>query len=412
MNLTKATVDVLQGILDVFAIPVSLQTLPVWVRILIVCVIFASVGWGLFELVRSGKLWSRAFWRNSGKAVPFLTCLLLMIAYGSAGVHDARPLGGALAQTAGTGLPRLIPLSVLTQLVVTSIFWFGFGRLMDVPWRTLAGPYGSLALGIGGLLLMFPITTVWLALHHAGDRTAFILLLTAFVALIATWAYLAVLHESSPLGRVVWQRGAQHALNGLSQPNLDPRTERMLRRLVEEPPPLTLWPGTRRFLRRTRQLAIAVVLVATLASLPYWVGWLHPPTPAAVLRVELVIYSICLLFAMSQFRDQAFAIPDLPPAMTGFVDLTLTLSAATVAIAALPTSHTTSRGISPSVIAVGPPLLVALIVLVAVLLPNRSAIPRWNTCLAVSGAAAVLMIPLQALVTFAVLPLVGMLPWF
>lgn len=110
-----------------------------------------------------------------------------------------------------------------------------------------------------------------------------------------------------------------------------------------------------------------------------------------------MIYSICLLLAMSQFRDQAFAVPDLPPAMTGFVDLTLALSAATVAVAALPRSNTASHGISPTVIAVGPPLVVALIVRLAVLLPNRSVIPRWNTCLAVSGAAAVLMIPLQAL---------------
>src|SRR5207248_1021051 len=113
-------------------------------------------------------------------------------------------------------------LAIVTQLAVMSIFWFGFGRLVDVPWRTLAGPYGSLALSVGGLLLMFPITTVWLALHHAGDRAAFVRLLATYGGLIAAWAYLVLLYESSPLGRVMWRRRASQTPARLHELTLDP----------------------------------------------------------------------------------------------------------------------------------------------------------------------------------------------
>jgi hypothetical protein len=412
MNIAKATAEVLQGILDAFAIPVSLKALPIWARILIVSVILSSVTVGLIQLVVNGKLWSRTFWSNSGKALPVLTCIMLVVSYRFAGVHDARPLGTALADAADTGLPRLIPQSILTQLVLVTIFWFIFGRLMDLPWRTLAAPYGSLALGAAGLLLMFPITTMWLALHRAGDPGTFALVLAGLIGLVGLWGYLVALYECSPLGRVEWKTRREQAQLGPSQPDADPRTKRMLLRFVEEPPPFRLWPGLRRVLRHTRQLSASVAFVAVAISLPYWAGWLDPPRPTAVLRVELVIYCIGLLIALGRFRDLAFEIPDLPAAMTAFVDLTLALSASMVAIAALPGANVTSGRAPPWTVAIGPPLLVALLLLVAVLVPNRSSTPRWTTCLTVSGAAAVLLVPLQALITAAILPIVGLLPWF
>jgi hypothetical protein len=411
VGVVRAILRFEQALLDAFGIQVKLIDVPWWIGLPLVFLLATTPLVLAWFLLRSGYLFRKEFWTNSGKAVPFATFLLLLIAYGFYGRHGTRPVAHALADIGRSYLPDLIPLSILTQWALLSLFWVVFGVLVGLPVRLLLAPFGYFLLGALNTPLVFAFTVVWMAFSHARTIAHYAVLALAVVAVWGAFGYLWTLAGSSPPGRADWKRNRDRARQYPLPANAMWWQRRQRARLLVEPAPFSLLPPLGEVFRYARLAALVSTLVAVIASAPYLTGLVHPTVLPAVLHTELVVICVSLLLMVGRFRNASFELDDVPKAMVGFVDLATTLSACLLAIVGLAGSVVTLGPVPPWLVAVAPPLLVAAVIFLASLLPERRETPRWNLCLVVSCAAAPLVLPVQLALSAAFAPAITIIPF-
>jgi hypothetical protein len=308
------------------------------------------------------------FWREPGKVRIVIGVVLLAVAYGFYGADQPRPLGEALLDLGRGQFLAVMPIAILTQWLLLIMFWLLFGRLAGVPLKELAKPIGTVASGTVAIALeLAPFTLGALALI-GGDLP---IAAAGFGAMFALNLALALLTAARERRK--------------------PPEARDTRFWVRNPLALTLL--------LTVLLSVLFVLVAVLVAIGYAVyayfSGAGPATltPASVIRGEVIAVSVVFLLSCFRFRSDSLAEVDAPPAVLHFADLSLALSAALVAATGVAGSPVVLGAVPPWLIAVGPPLTVAAMVLGIYLTRMRDATPRWSVCLAVSVAAAFLVLP-------------------
>lgn len=314
------------------------------------------------------------FWREPGKVRIVIGFVLLAVAYGFYGSDQSRPLGEALLDLGRGQFLSVMPLAILTQWLLLIAFWLLFGRLAGVPFKELAKPIGTVVSGTLAIAVeLAPFTLGALALVD-GDLGLAAAGFGAMFALNLALALLTAVRERRK-----------------------PPEARDTRFWVRNPLALALL--------LTVLLSVLFLLVAVLVTLGYAV-YAHfsgagpvTLTPAAVVQGELVAVSVVFLASCFRFRSDSLAEVEAPPTVLHFADLSLALSAALVAATGVAGSPVALGSVPPWLIAVGPPLTVAAMAFGIYLVRMRDAAPRWGVSLAVSVAAAFLVLPAAKAVT-------------
>jgi hypothetical protein len=102
--------------------------------------------------------------------------------------------------------------------------------------------------------------------------------------------------------------------------------------------------------------------------------------------------------------------PEVPPALLPFIDLSMALSACAIVLSGFGQSAVTLGSVPVWVVAIGPPILVALLVFTANVLRLRSGTTRWGACVLAAVAAALLVWPAKEALHWLLRPLVELLP--
>lgn len=345
------------------------------------------------------------FWRETGKLSTVITFVLLVIAYAFYGEEQERTLPEALLSLAKERLAEVLPTAIVTQWVLLIGFWLLFGLLLGMPFVKLLWPLTAMFYLVVLTAYLVVFTPSLMASFSGGPGPPEIAVFALAVPLI----YLGYLLEGPE--RRVHVAGQQRELR--AQQGLPERRRGPVGRLLwgEEsgaasrwlPPPGHLAAGAGAW------LVLCSILVAVVYGFKALVGAL-PPTPDEVVRGELVVMTFLFLLSCLYFRVTAPAEQDLPPALFHFVDLSLALSACAVAVAGLPDSPVTLGPVPAWVVAVGPPLVVAALILGTHLRELRAETPRWGVCLGAGVAAALLVGPLRIVLTDVLLPYVRLLP--
>jgi MFS family permease len=308
------------------------------------------------------------FWRDPGKIRIVIGFVLLAVAYGFYGTDQSRPLGEAVLDLGRSQFLAVMPLAILTQWLLLIAFWLLFGLLMGVPFRELAKPIGTVISGtivIGVELILFTIGALSLI---GGSAALGIATLTAAFLLNLVLGCISVVIE---------------------------------RRKPVEARATGFWRTNPIALALLVTLAIWVVFVLSwlLVALVHGIylsltgGEPQPLTLESAIRGDLIALSVIFLFSCFRFRADTLSEVETPPSLLYFADLSLALSAAVIAATGLPNSPVVLGPVPPWVVAVGPPSIVAALVFGVYLIRMRETTPRWALCLAVSLAAAFLVVP-------------------
>jgi hypothetical protein len=324
------------------------------------------------------------FWREPGKLGTFISFALFLIAYGFYAPQQKRTLLEAVLDLVGEQLASVMPVAILTQWVLLSLYWVVFGSVMGLPlWRLMAPVELVGAVLLFAVLLVLATVSVWALFNGEWDvaRSAF---LAMFVAM-----YLGFVALSTRKYRVDMA---------------DRRSSRFWRARVmawgagtpEKPAPR--WrPPPMLILLATLAFAVFVGIFSSIVFVVVFFVRSAVPSLAGVIRADLVICAIFLLVACYNFRAVNLGNADVPPALLSFIDLSLALSACAIALAGLPDSPVTLGSVPVWLVAVGPPLLVALTVFGLRLAPERHT-PRWQACLLASAIGGVLVWPISLLI--------------
>ncbi|MEO3809509.1 hypothetical protein ABGB17_10965 [Sphaerisporangium sp. B11E5] len=336
---------------------------------------------------------------------PFISFVLLVIAYAFYGQEQKRTLPDALLHLGKEQLAEVLPAAIVTQWVLLIGFWLLFGLLLGTPFGKLASPLTTMAflLVLTGYLAVF--TPALMALFSGGAGRAEMGVFALAVPLMYAGYVLEGPERRLEVARL---RREMRAQQGLPEVRRGP-----VRRLLwgSEEGPRSRWlppPG---------YVAAGVFAVFLLFSLLVGVvygvkafGEPRPPSPDEVVRGVLVLMTFLFLLSCFSFRTTALTDLNPPPALFHFVDLSLALSACVVAVVGLPDSPVTLGPVPPWMIAVGPPLVVAALILGIHLREQRADTPRWGVCLAVSVGVALLVWPLKILLIEVLPPYLRLLP--
>ncbi|MFC6081237.1 hypothetical protein [Sphaerisporangium aureirubrum] len=364
---------------------------------------FLSAAGSVFGFAR--RRVQERFWRETDKMAPLISLLLLVIAYAFYGREQTRTLPEALLDLGKEQLASVLPLAIVTQWVLLCAFWLVFGLLLGVTRERLMYPLSSMLFlaVLTGYMILF--TTALMGVFADGVQVAE----AGVFALAVPLMYLGnVLDGPERRARHARMREEMRAEAGLPEVRRG-AAHRLIWGSADRPgsrwlpPPGPMLGGV---------LAV-FVMFALLTGVIYALkafGEPRPPTVAEVVHAELVVTSLLFLLSCFYFRTVTLMELDPPPALFHFVDLSLALSACAVAVAGLPDSAVTLGPVPPWVVAMGPSLVVAALILGIHLREQRAGTPRWGICLAVSVAAAVLVWPAKIVLTEVLPPLIGLLP--
>jgi hypothetical protein len=158
-----------------------------------------------------------------------------------------------------------------------------------------------------------------------------------------------------------------------------------------------------------RTSMLLLTLIAVGCSVQYWLGK-PEPTLGGVYHVEFVVFSVMFLLACWTFRSELMKVDGLPPALPGFIDLTLTLATAGIALGGISQSNISLGAAPPWLIVLGPPLVMAAGIYFFELRGKRAGTLRWRACVGAALTAAIVIIPLKTALTAALPPVLAVLP--
>lgn len=361
---------------------------PAAVALLFIAAVLGALAYALVKAVVGG-LWSfgrgqveQQFWRDGGKLTTLLSLTVLVLAYGFYGDEQPRPLVGALVELVREQLLAVLPLAVLTQWVLLWLFWLLFGLLMKLPRAQLVEPavlFNSV-LVFSGLMVLFTLVFLGLARQDWGAAAGW------YAAVVAASYLLIVVGNNPrdwPSGRGSWTFRWKVA----------PRTVLLVTLL---------------FTAVFTVIAVAVWGVRASTSSG------GVPSLGAMLRGELIVMSVLFLLLCLGFKTVILkSNPATPKVLFDFMDLTGALSAVTIALTGLAQSPVRLGSTPVWVIAAGPPLLVAVAILLFNLVPRSARIqtPRWGWCLVACVVFALLVVPGRAILTEVLTPVAALIPW-
>ncbi len=140
-------------------------------------------------------------------------------------------------------------------------------------------------------------------------------------------------------------------------------------------------------------------LLGVPAAAVTWIfstGHFPPPDLPGVLRVELAVLSVMVLMMVLSFRRNLDGRIRVSPAVPRLIDLSLLLSVGWLGLSGALKSPVTLGPLPAWVVALGPPLVIALLVLLLGVLPHRRQTPRLALALAVAVAAGPFVLPLRS----------------
>ncbi|GAA3248266.1 hypothetical protein ACFO1B_39285 [Dactylosporangium siamense] len=360
---------------------------PTAVALLIIGGMLAALAYAVVKAVVGG-LWSfgrsqveQQFWRDGGKLTTLMSVTVLVLAYAFYRDEQPRPLARALVDLAHDKLLAVLPLAILTQWVLLWLFWILFGLLMKVPLAQLIQPaviFNSL-LVFSGLMVLFTLVFLGVARRDWGAAAG-------WYAVVVAANYLLIVMGNNPRNRPSDRRG---------------------------------WTYRWRIAPQTIVLVtlLFTVLFAVIAAVVWGVQRsMHRGVPslAGALHGELIAMSAVFLLACLGFKTLILKDnPGTPKVLLNFIELTTALSAVMIALIGLSQSPVKLGSTPVWVIAVGPPLLVAVAILLFNLVPRsaRTEAPRWGLCLAASVAVALLVVPGRVILTDVLTPVAALIPW-
>lgn len=303
------------------------------------------------------------FWTDPGKLRFVIGLLLLVVAYGFYGGDQSRPLGEALLDIGRGQVLALMPLAITTQWILLIAFWLLLGLVMGVPFAKLGKPIGETALGlalIGAHLVLFTLAVMALADGRVGEGLLWYL---AFAVLVLPLLIVGIRQ--------------QRASGVRPKPHQSAPVMWLLFTLA-----MTLLSG---------------LIFGIVAAVQSWGD--RTMTLEDALRGDLVAVLVLTLLMGFRFRADILSEAEAPEALLYFIDCSLALAAGVIAVLGAQQAPVTLGQVPTWLLALAPPLIVAVMIYLVRLRKLRADTPRWTACLVTGALAAFLVLPATALLT-------------
>ncbi len=293
------------------------------------------------------------FWRETDKLTLFITFLLLFAGYGLYRNDQPRTFVQAVEGIGLARLAELLPVAILTGWTLLVTFWFLFCGVMGIPIRRT----GRVLSGVGVFLAATVLLMLYSVVVTAAVRGQVVTIVLAALGILVA-NYLLLVAENSRRVHRPWRIPVRHQLFMLFA-----------------------WS------------AVFGVVGAFIVASVYASNGRGTPSVTGVLIVDIAVMTVFALFACVSFRKEVLAVQDAPRVTLHLVDLSLAVSAAAIALTGMAHAPVSLGPVPPWLVAAGPPLIVALMVLAVHVLPARRHTPRWGTALVVAIAAGLLVGP-------------------
>ncbi|MGW7426996.1 hypothetical protein ACWGJB_44645 [Streptomyces sp. NPDC054813] len=128
-----------------------------------------------------------------------------------------------------------------------------------------------------------------------------------------------------------------------------------------------------------------------------------------LVRFDMALLAAMVLFTCYRFRAY-MEHSEVPSALPHLIDFSLAVSACAIALTKARDAEVTLGNIPPWVIVVGPPLIIAGMIVMVHLRRHLPAVPNSGICLAVALTGGLLVGPVQVVLASELLPVVQWLP--
>ncbi|WP_030397940.1 hypothetical protein [Kitasatospora purpeofusca] len=401
-----------QHVADALGIPAHLTTMDpdTAFGVIAMPVLLALVILGVQAGSIARAVTSRDFWDDTGRLLGVAQLLLLVLAYAFGAGGQSRSFGAAVGDILSGQLPDLLPMAVATQWLLLSVLWLVVGASAGVRRSDLTAPFDAVR-GMA-LIAVFVVafTAAWMAPPSGPGPAGRLPAVLAVGAVLLLFGYLSAVsrgHEQRP--DIVRRRREilEHSFRRPGDPpgrSPESRPEEaiiaaLLARGQNRPAPPTgsIWlPAPAQVLRLCLLWAALFGVPAAAVTWIFSTGHFPPPDLPGVLRVELAVLSVMVLMMVFSFRRNLDGRVRVPPAVPRLIDLSLLLSVGWLGLSGALNSPVTLGPLPAWVVALGPPLVIAALVLLLGILPHRRQTPRLPLAVTVAVAAGPFVLPLRA----------------
>ncbi|MFB8242851.1 hypothetical protein ACFC58_40585 [Kitasatospora purpeofusca] len=401
-----------QHVADALGIPVHLTTMDpdTAFGVIAMPVLLALVLLGVQAGAIARAVTSRDFWDDTGRLLGVAQLLLLVLAYAFGAGGQSRSFGAAVGDLLSGQLPDLLPMAVATQWLLLSVLWLVVGASAGVSRSDLTAPFDAVR-GMA-LIAVFVVafTAAWMAPPSGAGPAGRLPAVVGVGAVLLLFGYLSAVsrgHEQRP---DIARRRREILEHSFRRPGDAPgqgpenRPEEaliaaLLARGQSRPGPSTgsIWrPAPALVVRLCLLWAALLGVPAAAVTWIFSTGHFPPPDLKGVLRVELAVLSVMVLMMVFSFRRNLDGRVRVSPAVPRLIDLSLLLSVGWLGLSGALESPVTLGPLPAWVVALGPPLAIAALVLVLGVLPHRRQTPRLAFALTVAVAAGPLVLPLRS----------------
>ncbi|MER7706826.1 hypothetical protein ABTX81_28505 [Kitasatospora sp. NPDC097605] len=353
---------------------------------------------------------SRDFWDDTGRLLGVAQLLLLLLAYAFGAGGQSRSFGAAVGDILSGQLPDLLPMAVATQRLLLSVLWLVVGASAGVGRPDLAAPFDAVR-GMA-LIAVFVVvfTAAWMAPPSGEGPAGRLPAVGAVGAVLLVFGYLSAVSRGHGLRPHVLRRrreALEHSFRRRGEgprQGQEPRPEDELIDALLALPQHRSAPVAANIWRPAPALVLRMCLLwAALFGVPAavvtWIfstGHFPPPDLPGVLRVELAVLSVMVLMMVFSFRRNLDGRVRVSPAVPRLIDLSLLLSVGWLGLSGALSSPVTLGPLPAWAVALGPPLLIASLVLLLGVLPHRRQTPRLPLALTIAVLAGPLVLPLRS----------------
>ncbi|KJY25228.1 hypothetical protein [Streptomyces sp. NRRL S-495] len=401
-----------QHVADALGIPAHLTTMDpdTAFGVIAMPVLLALVLLGVQAGAIARAVTSREFWDDTGRLLGVAQLLLLVLAYAFGAGGRSRSFGAAVGDILSGQLPDLLPMAVATQWLLLSVLWLVVGASAGVRRSDLTAPFDAVR-GMA-LIAVFVVafTAAWMAPPSGVGPAGRLPAVVAVGAVLLMFGYLSAVsrgHEQRPDIAHRRREALEHSFRRPGDPpgrGPENRPEEaliaaLLARGQDRPerPTGSIWlPAPALVLRLCLLWAALLGVPAAVVTWIFSTGHFPPPDLPGVLRVELVVLSVMVLMMVFSFRRNLDGRIRVSPAVPRLIDLSLLLSVGWLGLSGALSSPVTLGPLPAWVVALGPPLVIAALVLVLGVLLHRRQTPRLPLALTVAVAAGPLVLPLRS----------------
>ncbi|MFJ4792898.1 hypothetical protein [Kitasatospora purpeofusca] len=401
-----------QHVADALGIPAHLTTMDpdTAFGVIAMPVLLAVVLLGVQAGAIARAVTSRDFWDDTGRLLGVAQLLLLVLAYAFGAGGQSRSFGAAVGDILSGQLPDLLPMAVATQWLLLSVLWLVVGASAGVRRSDLTAPFDAVR-GMA-LIAVFVVafTAAWMAPPSGTGPAGRLPAVVAVGAVLLLFGYLSAVsrgHEQRPdilrRRREILEHSFRRPGDVPGQTPSNRPEEALIAALLARgqdrpaPPTGSIWlPAPALVLRLCLLWAALLGVPAAAVTWIFSTGHFPPPDLPGVLRVELAVLSVMVLMMVFSFRRNLDGRIRVSPAVPRLIDLSLLLSVGWLGLSGAWSSPVTLGPLPAWVVALGPPLVIALLVLLLGVLPRRRQTPRLPLALAVAVAAGPFVLPLRA----------------